>query len=148
MRTLGPLAAALLICASCEHAVVPATLDSKNDTCSFCRMTVSDRRLAAQIVSRGDDPRFFDDLNCLALYLREHRQPIDGRVFVADHRTGDWVLASSAVYTRVPHAATPMGSGLVAHATADSRAADLSVKGGEPVAAVNVLGAPAETRSR
>jgi copper chaperone NosL len=138
----------LLACAACAGSGTPATLDTKNDTCNFCRMTVSDRRLAAQIVSPGDEPRFFDDLDCLSRYLREHSLSHDAGVFVADHRTGEWINASSAAYSRLPHAATPMASGLVAHASPESRAADAGAAGSRAVGNEVVLGGVAESRSR
>jgi copper chaperone NosL len=119
----------------------PAPLDTRNDSCSFCRMTVSDRKLASQLVASGEEPRFFDDLHCLAQYLREHPQPRDAAVFVADHRTGEWLQAASAVYARLPRAATPMASGLVAHASAASRAADAAAVDSSAVAPDVVLGA-------
>ena len=146
---VAPIGALLLACAACSGgAVSPATLDTKNDTCSACRMTVSDRRLAAQVVAPGDEPRFFDDLDCLARYLREHGLPGDAAVFVADHRTGEWIAATKAVYTRLRHAATPMASGLVAHASPESRAADPWAIGGDPVAIDVVLAGRTEARSR
>jgi copper chaperone NosL len=149
MPVVAPIAAVLVACAACTGgAVSPATLDTKTDTCGTCRMTVSDRRLAAQVVASGDEPRFFDDLNCLAQYVREHSLRRDAAIFVADHRTGEWTAATTAVYTRLPHAATPMASGLVAHASPESRAADAGTIGGDPVGIDVVLGEHAEARSR
>jgi copper chaperone NosL len=112
----------------------PAPLDTRNEACATCRMAVSEARFAAQIVAPGELPRFFDDLGCLAAYLRAGRAPGDAAVFVADHRTRAWVRAESAVFTRVPALATPMGSHLVAHADAASRDADAAAGGGAPAA--------------
>jgi len=130
------LVGAVIGCAA--GAPSPAALDTKQDTCSSCRMTVSDQRLAAQIVSPGEEPRFFDDLGCLGKFLDEHQLP-DAVVFVADHRTGEWTSASSAVYARLARASTPMASGLIAHATAASRAQDAAAAGSTPVDAREVL---------
>jgi copper chaperone NosL len=117
----------------------PSTLDTRNDTCSLCRMIVSDRRLASQIVVRGEEPKFFDDLGCLAKFLEEHQLP-DAAVFVADHRTGEWTPATGAVYSRVARTTTPMASGLIAHATSDSRSQDAGAAGSMPVDADVVFG--------
>lgn len=117
----------------------PASLDTKTDTCSVCRMTVSDQRLASQILVPGEEPRFFDDLGCLAKFLDAHQLP-DAVVYVADHRTGEWTPAAGAVYSRLDRASTPMASGLLAHATSDSRAQDAGAAGGRPVDAAVVLG--------
>jgi copper chaperone NosL len=101
----------------------PAALDVLHTTCSSCRMPVSDRRLAAQIVAAGEEPRFFDDFACLERFLDAQR-PAGVAVYVTDHRTGEWVRASKAVFSRVDARETPMGSHLIAHADAASRDAD------------------------
>ena len=65
---------------ACSPGVpAPAELDPKNDTCTVCRMAVSDRHVAAQVVERGEEPQFFDDLGCLAKFLDEHRRLRPGR---------------------------------------------------------------------
>lgn len=128
----------------------PAALDTRSEICASCRMAVSDPRLAAQLVAPAEEPRFFDDLGCLAAYLRERSSPGRGaRAYVADHRTRGWVPAGEAVYTRVPGLETPMASHLIAHLDAASRDADPVAKGGQPVAPEEVFGLslPADLRS-
>lgn len=130
-----------LLLAGCGgSALGPAPLDTKNDQCASCRMTVSQRPFASQIVARGEEPRFFDDLACLAAYLREHPPAAGAAIFVADHRTGAFAPAGTALYTRVPSLETPMGSHLVAHADASSRAADAPAANGTPVERRELLG--------
>ena len=105
----------------------PAALSAHGgDACSTCRMTVSDPRTAAQIVVPGEEPRFFDDIGC----LRERVLPAGGRAFVADHRTGAWTAAESAVYARMPGVETPMGSRLLAWTDETSRAQDPAAQAG------------------
>ncbi len=104
-------------------------------------MAASDGRFAAQLVVPGDDPRFFDDIGCLARYLQAKKElPKDSLAYVADHRTKAWVEAGAAVYTRVEALETPMGSHLVAHVDTASRDADPEARGGEPKSAVDVFG--------
>jgi copper chaperone NosL len=119
----------------------PATLDPRHDACRSCRMTVSDQRVAAQVVAPGEEPLFFDDIGCLAAYVRdEPRLPQGAVAYVADHRTRGWVLAASATYTRVAHLETPMSSHLVAHVDAASRLADPDAKDGAPVGISEIFG--------
>jgi copper chaperone NosL len=119
----------------------PATLDTKHDACAFCRMAISDARLAAQIVAPAEEPLFFDDVGCLAGYLKEKRTPRPESVaYVADHRTKAWVEAGRAVYSKVPGIETPMGSHLIAHADPVSRDADPDAKGGTPLQASEIFG--------
>jgi copper chaperone NosL len=127
----------------------PATLDTRNDACAACRMAVSSARFASQVVAPGEEPRFFDDLGCLAAYLHEHpAQPAGAVAYVADHRTAAWVPAADAIFTKVPALETPMGSHVVAHASAASRDADEAARGGTPVDAAEFFGGLPPGRSR
>ena len=108
-------------------------------------MLVSDPHTAAQLVAPGEEPLFFDDLGCLGRYLREHPPRRGGVVYVADHRTGNWVPAGEAVYVLQPRASTPMGSHLLAYGNATSRDSDPAASGGRAVPVRDVLGeAPQE----
>jgi copper chaperone NosL len=135
------LALAILAAAGCARGrPAPAQLDPRNDLCAWCRMPVSDRRLAAQIVRSGEEPKFFDDLGCLRDHLSGRVLSPRAAIYVADHRTGAWVSAEAAVYTRCPAVSTPMGSHLLAHADAASRDHDPAARAGEPVTMREALG--------
>jgi copper chaperone NosL len=104
-------------------------------------MAVSDLRFAAQLVSPSEEPRFFDDVGCLATFLKSGGAPAKGQIaYVADHLTKRWVRAASAVYTKVPGLQTPMNTLLVAHADAASRDADPDAKGGTPMTVSQLFG--------
>lgn len=118
-----------ILAVACARDVTPAVLDTKNDQCSTCRMVVSAQATASEVVAPNQEPKFFDDLGCLDQFLAASPLAKDARVFVADHRTGDWVAADSAVFTRTAAGAGAMGSPFVAHASAASREADRSVIG-------------------
>ena len=122
----------------------PAALDTSSETCRSCRMPVSDRRLAAQLIAPGEEPAFFDDIGCLRDFLRgpanaSARAP--GTIaYVADHRTASWHRAAQAVYSRCPSLETPMGSHLMAHADPASRDAEAAGTDCRPVTAEEVFG--------
>jgi copper chaperone NosL len=128
LTTLAALASALA-CGTVPAG--PVTIDLKNDTCAHCRMGIVSTTTAAQVVAAGEEPRFFDDIGCLRDYLAGAALTSDAVVFVADHRTGDWIDARRAVVTKTS-IDTPMASGLVAHADAASRDADPAAAGGQP----------------
>ena len=127
------LAALLAVLACSRGPLGPAPLDTRNEACAHCRMAVSSQRFAGQIVAPGEEPRFFDDLACLAAYLRAHPLPRGALAYVADHRTGEWVPADRAQYSRAS-IDTPMGSHLIAHASAASRDLDPAARGAVPAA--------------
>jgi copper chaperone NosL len=120
--------AVTLGCDSREAA--PSVLDTKNDSCAFCRMPVSNAHLAAQVAAPGEETKFFDDIGCLRDYLEQNAPPLTETVaYVADHHTGAWVRASAAMFGRCPALETPMGSHLIAHADAASRDSDATSRG-------------------
>ena len=143
---LGTIAALVVACGS--SAPGPAALDTSNDLCQFCRMVVSDARFASQIVAPNEEPRFFDDLSCLSRYLTARGPlPPGARVYVADHRTRQWVAAGTAVFTQVG-ATAPMGSRVIAHASTASRDADEAAAGGQPMLVHDVLPVGLKSGSR
>jgi copper chaperone NosL len=107
-------------------------------------MVIVSQSTAAQIVSSGEDPRFFDEIGCLRDYLSSlSSAPVplaaDAVIYVADHRSGEWVEAGRAIFTRTA-TATPMASGVIAHADAASRDADPAAQGGMTMTAREILG--------
>lgn len=138
-RSAVPL---LFLLAACSGPPGPAALDTRNEACSWCRMSISDVHTAAQLGAPGEEPKFFDDVGCLRDYLKAARTlPPGAAAWVVDHRTGAWIPAAHAVYTRVEALETPMGSHLIAHADAAARAADPAAVHGVPLSARDVFGA-------
>jgi copper chaperone NosL len=139
-RTSVAALPALLAVACAAGPPSPAPLDTRNEACASCRMAVSDARFAAQLTAPGELPLFFDDIGCLAAFLKAGKARPGDVAFVADHRTRVWVRADRAVYTRVPGLATPMGSELLAHSDAASRAQDPDAREAASVAAQDLFG--------
>jgi copper chaperone NosL len=146
LRVVAVLSVAVL--AACGGgADGPVPVDTKNDACAWCRMSVSDLRFAAQLTAPGHEPKLFDDVGCLRDWLKEPREEAPWTAWLSDHRTKEWVKAKDAVLVRDPAIQTPMSSGLVAWANADSREQDPAGKGGTPVPVAEVVGPfPAEAK--
>lgn len=140
MMRAAALSALLLFSCACARRLPDPVDPAPSDACAFCRMAVSDAHFAAQIVAAGEEPRFFDDIGCLAAWLKAHPAPEGAVAFVADHRTGQWVPARAAVYTRASGLSTPMGSGVIAHADSSSRDQDPAGRGGDALSVTQVFG--------
>lgn len=110
---LAPLALAALACA--RPAPRPIALGQEN--CRHCHMTVSDPRFAAELVTTTGLVYAFDDVGCLAAFVRDGKVPA-ARVhslWVYDYLEPDSLLdARRAVYLRSDSLRTPMASGLAA----------------------------------
>jgi copper chaperone NosL len=149
LRALGSGLWALAAIACASGPPPPAPLDTGNDACRFCRMAVSNRRFAAQLAAPSEEAMFFDDIGCLRDFLKQQESLPSGTIaYVADHRTGEWVAAAQALYTKSPGVATPMASGLIAHRDVASRDQDQAARGGTPVPAADILGPLARRSSR
>jgi copper chaperone NosL len=132
---------AALFAACAGGPAPPVALEAGAESCAWCRMSVSDPRLASQLVAPAEEPRFFDDIGCLRDFVRSTRARPEGMIaYVADHRTKAWVPAAAAVYSRCPGVATPMGSHLVAHADAASRDRDPAARGAQAVPGDDLFG--------
>ncbi|HET9984903.1 MAG TPA: nitrous oxide reductase family maturation protein NosD [Longimicrobiales bacterium] len=107
------LAAGALAVAAC--APRPRAIAYGTDTCARCRMTASDRRFGAEIVTRTGKSYVFDSVECMAEHLAANgRLPVHS-LWVADFaRPGHFVEATKAVYLRSSRVGSPMGSGVAA----------------------------------
>lgn len=127
------------ICAACAAGPPrPESIRLGEDSCAHCRMTIVSIKTAAQIVAPGGEPVMFDEIGCLRSYLGDHPLAADAVAYVADHRTGEWVDAGRAVFSRSSEQ-TPMGSGLIAHADNESRDSDPAALHAAPVTAGTIL---------
>lgn len=85
------------------------------DMCAHCRMAFSDRRFAAELVTREREVYKFDDIGCLESFREEHPGTPPAALFVRDYPSNSWLPVERATVVRTG-VATPMASGLVAFA--------------------------------
>lgn len=106
----GLLLSVLSSCATQE--VTPVDLYPE-DECSHCRMTVSDPRFAAEIITVDGEVFKFDDIGCMEAYQLRHPEIRAGGVFVMDFDSATWLSAGKATIIST-EVSTPMGSGKLA----------------------------------
>ena len=101
-----------------DRALRPEPVPVGRAACTRCGMLVSREDQAAEWIAAGEEPRFYDDIGCLA--TDGWRPPGRSARFVHAGRT--WSLAESLFYARPPDASTPMGYDVVAFATREQAA--------------------------
>jgi copper chaperone NosL len=85
------------------------------DMCAFCRMAISEKRFAAELVTDDGDTFKFDDIGCMLDFSKgkQNLQPIAAS-FVVDFETHEWVRGDAAFYVHSAEFKTPMSHGIVA----------------------------------
>lgn len=110
-------AAAAILSAACGGGLEPQRLRLDEDICNRCRMAISEKRYAAQAV-QPSGAAFFDDIGCMALWLRENRTDPSTALYVVDYRTQQWMPVHQAVFVRSQRIPSPMGYATAALADA------------------------------
>ncbi len=108
----------LVFLAGCsrEEENGPGKVRWDREVCARCAMAISDRNYSAQI--RGGRPDRetklykFDDIGCAIIWLNKQNWKNDPRtkIWVNDHRNGNWLDAKTAWYVKARN--TPMDYGL------------------------------------
>ena len=138
LRVIGlALLAVQAACAS--RGAQPITYGSEN--CDYCRMTISEPRFGAQVVTSTGKARKFDSIECLVSYYLESRSSgIVKSVWVTDYRKpGSFITAESAIYLRGGRAHSPMGLGLMAFSSGENAETLVKEFGGTPLTWKDVL---------
>lgn len=123
-RILSFFLVLLVACASGEIKPVPI---ESSDMCSFCRMAISEKQFAAEIIAADETVLKFDDVGCMLRYRDGSGGKLKAAaIFVTDYDTRQWLKAEDAFFTRSKSVKTPMGSGLIAYADRSKAGADAS----------------------
>ncbi|MDP2886436.1 MAG: nitrous oxide reductase accessory protein NosL [Ignavibacteria bacterium] len=121
LNDVGVICSALILVAmGCGRKEVKPVDIFPEDNCSNCRMAVSERAFASEIIVESGEVMKFDDLACLEQFRRKNPDLNIDEIFVTDHETGQWLPYKKSVVVKTG-LQTPMGSGKIA--VADSNRA-------------------------
>jgi copper chaperone NosL len=107
--------AMMFVLANCQSATLEPAAIEANDMCAFCRMSISEKQYAAELIDRDGEVFKFDDIGCMANFRKEKKN--DGSIratFVMDFERREWLRADDAFYVRSAELKTPMSGGIVA----------------------------------
>ncbi|AHG92566.1 NosL family protein (plasmid) [Gemmatirosa kalamazoonensis] len=153
LPTLGATARRLALVAALAAACTPdgpRAIAYDEESCGFCRMTISDRRFGAEVITATGRIHTFDSVECLAAFVLAQDSAAVRGVWVSDwNHPGTFLAADSAEFRRLQGAAgSPMGKGFVATqrgvVPAGARAAGATMRWSDVLAAARHDGALAE----
>jgi copper chaperone NosL len=112
----------LIIClsalASCQQQRLEPVALEPEDMCSFCRMAISEKRYAAQLVDSEGQVFKFDEIGCLVNFMqRNNTDAANVARFVMDFDERIWIKAEDAYYVKSSEVTTPMNGGVIAFKT-------------------------------
>jgi copper chaperone NosL len=81
--------------------------------CGYCRMAISQKQFAAEVLDAGENPVKFDEIGCMLHYLAR-MQSKPAAVFVVNYETRRWIEADQAYFLRGSRIPTPMAGGILA----------------------------------
>lgn len=105
----------MLVLANCQSATLEPVAIEAHDMCAFCRMSISEKQYAAELIDRDGEAFKFDDIGCMTNFRKEKKN--DGSIratFVMDFERREWLKAEDAFYVRSAEIKTPMSGGIVA----------------------------------
>ncbi len=106
---------------SCSTAPQPLRLGQ--DSCEHCKMTISDKRFGAEIVSKKGKAFKFDDSQCLLTYLREkeiEKEQVAEIYFTHFISPYELLKAEQTYFLQSPSLKSPMNGNIAAFANEDS----------------------------
>ena len=101
----------------------PEALKIGKDNCDFCKMTISDNRYGAEIITRKGKVYKFDDSHCLLSFIRSKTtEKKDGdKVYLADFMSAHTLIkADDAFLLQSDFFSGPMNGNIAAFSNADS----------------------------
>jgi len=119
----------------------PQVIHYGEDSCERCRMIISDKRFAAELIDQKGEALKFDDVGCMADYMKgsekEGAKPL--AMYVTDFGTGEWIDAGKAFYLLNPELKSPMGYNIAAFGSAGAMKGSPFREGGKEAGALGDL---------
>ncbi len=111
-----------------KDPLAPQEIHWDRDMCARCRMVISEKNYAAQVINKQTKEAYkFDDIGCVPLWFKEEN--IEWKdsaiIYVADTKTKAWLDARTAFYTT--DNVTPMAYGFAAYASKENIKKDSEV---------------------
>ena len=120
------LVTVILLSTSCQKGGIEPVAIAAEDMCSFCRMAISEKQYASELVTRDGDALKFDDIGCMVNYHKENKQKAEvAAAYVVDFYSRTWIRGEDAHYVKSARIKTPMSGDVIAFKN-DSKAREFA----------------------
>ena len=103
----------IVLIMGCSGKIKPVDIYPE-DICSFCKMAISQKEFAAEIITPDGEVFKFDDIGCMINFKRERDVPDGSVIYVSDFYTQEWLNFDDAFFAFSKKIQTPMNYGVVA----------------------------------
>jgi copper chaperone NosL len=101
--------------ANCQKRTVEPVAIAPEDMCAYCKMAISEKQYAAELIDGEGQASKFDDIGCLLNFVKKRSISVSASsFFVMDFDQRQWIKADSAYYVRSSELTTPMNGGIIA----------------------------------
>jgi nitrous oxide reductase accessory protein NosL len=104
----------MLVFIACGEAEIKPVDIAAEDVCTHCKMAISEKQFAAEIITPDGDALKFDDIGCMQDYLKEKPDTKIAAHFFVEYDTKQWLKGNGASFVKSKEITSPMGGGIIA----------------------------------
>ncbi len=134
LKSILPIALLIFSISGCS--IEPEPIKIGKDNCNFCKMTISDNKYGAEILTKKGRAFKYDDSKCLFSEISEGGIKMDNikDIYFTDFCNGHALIKSqNSFYLKSDQLKTPMGGDIAAFSSRDSLKFYATQLGGEEV---------------
>jgi copper chaperone NosL len=114
----------VLFVSGCSSSATRAVPIQPEDMCSYCRMAISTKQFAAELITSDEKVFKFDDIGCMLNFIdTNHSGRKIAELYVADFNSVKWIPAEQAHYVTTDKVQTPMNGNFLAFENAKDASA-------------------------
>ena len=99
---------------ACREAEIKPVDLAAEDVCSHCKMAISEKQFASELITPDRDAFKFDDIGCMLDYLKEKPDTKVAAYFFVEYDTKQWIKGNGASFVKSKEITSPMSGGIIA----------------------------------
>lgn len=111
----------LVLLSACGHSG-PEAINLNKDDCDNCKMSISDKRFACELVTEKGRAYKFDDVSCMMSYKNENKDKMTNAHFYINNYLvpNDLLFSDKLTFVEGENVGSPMGGNIAAFSNKDS----------------------------